>query len=186
MVTAQVTWVLPVKESTERLVTCDHNRVCVPWPQLAFDDIMKLAFHQRTQRRAKMLWNMQKPLIAAVFEKNRQRTKSSHWSCAAKPLIRLDEAQARIKISGKNINNLRYADDTTLMAESEEELKSLLMKVKEESEKVGLKLNIQNMKRMASSPITSWQIDGETMETVTDFIFWGSKIFCRWWLKPWK
>ena len=93
---------------------------------------------------------------------------------------RLDEAQARIKISGKNINNLRYADDTTLMAESEEELKSLLMKVKEESEKVGLKLNIQNMKRMASSPITSWQIDGETMETVTDFIFLGSKIFCRW------
>ena len=93
---------------------------------------------------------------------------------------RLDEAQARIKISGKNINNLRYADDTTLMAESEEERKSLLMKVKEESEKVGLKLNIQNMKRMASSPITSWQIDGETMETVTDFIFLGSKIFCRW------
>ena len=93
---------------------------------------------------------------------------------------RLDEAQARIKISGKNINNLRYADDTTLMAESEEELKSLLMKVKEESEKVGLKLNIQNMKRMASSPITSWQIEGETMETVTDFIFLGSKIFCRW------
>ena len=88
----------------------------------------------------------------------------------------LDEAQAGIKTAGRNINNLRYADDTTLMPESEEELKSLLMKVKEESEKVGLKLNIQKMKIMASGPITSWQIDGETMETVTDFIFWGSKI----------
>ena len=88
----------------------------------------------------------------------------------------LEEAQAGIKIAGRNINNLRYADDTTLMAESEEELKSLLMKVKEESEKVGLKLNIQKMKFMASGPITSWQIDGETMETVTDFIFLGSKI----------
>ena len=88
----------------------------------------------------------------------------------------LDEAQARIKIAGRNINNLRYADDTTLTAESEEELKSLLMKVKEESEKVGLKLNIQKIKIMASGPITSWQIDGETMETVTGFIFWGSKI----------
>ena len=85
---------------------------------------------------------------------------------------RLDEAQAGIKIAGKNINNLRYADDTTLMAESEEELKSLLMKVKEESEQVGLKLNTQKMKIMASSPITSWQIDGETVETVRDFI-WG-------------
>ena len=88
----------------------------------------------------------------------------------------LEEAQAGIKIAGRNINNLRYADDTTLMAESEEELKSLLMKVKEESEKIGLKLNIQKMKIMASSPITSWQIDGETLETVTDFIFLGSKI----------
>ena len=88
----------------------------------------------------------------------------------------LDEAQARIKIAGRNINNLRYADDTTLMAESEEELKSLLMKMKEESEKVGLKLNIQKTKIMASGPITSWQIDGETVETVTDFIFLGSKI----------
>ena len=86
----------------------------------------------------------------------------------------LDEAQAGIKIAGRNINNLRYADDTTLMAESEE-LKSLLMKVKEESEKVGLKLNIQKMKIMASGPITSWEIDGETVETVPDFIFWGSK-----------
>ena len=86
------------------------------------------------------------------------------------------EAQAGIKIAGRNINNLRYTDDTTLMAESKEELKSLLMKMKEESEKVGLKLNIQKTKIMASSPITSWQIDGETMETVTDFILGGSKI----------
>ena len=88
----------------------------------------------------------------------------------------LDEAQAGIKIARRNINNLRYADDTTLMAESEEELQSLLMKVKEESEKVGLKLNIQKTKIMASSPSTSWQIDGETMETMTDFILGGSKI----------
>ena len=88
----------------------------------------------------------------------------------------LDEAQAGIKIAGKNINNLRYADDTTLMAESEEELKSFLTKVKEESEKAGLRLNIQKTKIMASGPITSWQIDGETVETVTDFIFPGSKI----------
>ena len=88
----------------------------------------------------------------------------------------LDEAQAGIKIAGKNINNLRYADDTTLMAESEEELKSLLMKVKVESEKVGLMLNIQKMKIMASGPITSWEIDGETVETVSDFILGGSKI----------
>ena len=88
----------------------------------------------------------------------------------------LEEAQAGIKIAGRNINNLRYADDTTFMAESEEELKSLLMKVKEESEKVGLKLNIQKTKIMASGPITSWQIDGETMETVRDFILGGSKI----------
>ena len=89
---------------------------------------------------------------------------------------RLDEAQARIKIVGRNINNLRYADDTTLMAESEKELKSLLIKVKMEAENVGLKLNIQKTTIMASSPITSWQIDGETMETVADFIFLGSKI----------
>ena len=88
----------------------------------------------------------------------------------------LNETQAGIKIAGRNINNLRYADDTTLMADSKEELKSLLMKVKEESEKVGLKLNIQKAKIMASDPITSWHIDGETMETVTDFIFLGSKI----------
>ena len=88
----------------------------------------------------------------------------------------LEEAHAGIKIAGKNINNLRYADDTTLMAESEEELKSLLMKVKEESEKVGLKLNIQKTKIMASCPITSWQIDGETVETMADFILGGSKI----------
>ena len=87
----------------------------------------------------------------------------------------LEEAQAGIKIAGRNINSLRYADDTTVTAESEEELKSLLMKVKEESEKVGLKLNIQKMKIMASGPITSWQIDGETVETVSDFIFWAPK-----------
>ena len=88
----------------------------------------------------------------------------------------LDEAQVKIKIGGRNINNLRYADDTTLMAESEEELKSLLMEVKDESKKIGLKLNMQKTKIMAFGPITSWQIDGETMETVTDFIFLGSKI----------
>ena len=87
-----------------------------------------------------------------------------------------EEAQAGIKIAGRNINNLRYADDTTLMAESEEELKSFMMKVKEESEKVGLKLNIQKMKIMVSGPITWWEIDGETVETMSDFIFWGSKI----------
>ena len=88
----------------------------------------------------------------------------------------LDEAQAGIKIAGRNINNLRYADGTTLMAESKEELKSLLMKVEEESEKVGLKFNIQKAKIMASSPITSWQIDGETVETVSDLIFWAPKL----------
>ena len=94
---------------------------------------------------------------------------------------RLDEAQAGIKIAGININNLRYAADTTLMAESEEELKSLLMKVKEESEKVGLKLNIQKTKIMASGPITSWQIDGGTLETVRDFMHWGGlQNHCRW------
>ena len=90
--------------------------------------------------------------------------------------VRLDEAQAGIKIAGRNINNLRYADDTTLMAESEEELQSLLMKVKEKSEKVGFKLNIEKTKIMASGPITSWQIDGETVKPVADFIFLGSKI----------
>ena len=90
--------------------------------------------------------------------------------------VGLDEAQAGIRIAGKNIKNLTYADDTTLMAESEEELKSLLMKVKEESEKADLKFNIQKTKIMAAGPITSWQIDGETVETVSDFIFWGSKI----------
>ena len=98
---------------------------------------------------------------------------------------RLDEAQAGIKIAGRNINNLRYEDDTTLMAEGEEELKSLLMKVKEESEKAGLKLNIQKTTIMASSPITSWQIDGETVDTVTDFIFWLQN-HCMWWLQPRK
>ena len=92
----------------------------------------------------------------------------------------LDEAQAGIKIAGRNINNLRYADDTTPMAESEEELKSLLMKVKEENEEVGLKLNIQKTKIMTSGPITSWQIDGETAETVRDFILGGLQNHCRW------
>ena len=92
----------------------------------------------------------------------------------------LEEAQAGIKIARRNINNLRYADDTTLMAESEEELKSLLLKVKEESEKVGLKLNIQKTKIVASSPITSWEIDGETLETVSDFILGGLQNHCRW------
>ena len=96
----------------------------------------------------------------------------------------LEEAQVGIKIDWRNINNLRYADDTTLMAESEEELKSLLMKLKEESEKVGLKLNNQKMKIMASGPITSWEIDGETVETVSDFYFGGLQNHCRWWLQP--
>ena len=99
---------------------------------------------------------------------------------------KLDEAQARIKITGRNINNLIYADDTTLMAEREEELKSLLMKVKEESEKVGLKINIQKTEIMASGPITSWEIDGETVETVSHFIFGGLQNHRRWWLQPWN
>ena len=97
----------------------------------------------------------------------------------------LAEAQAGIKIAGRNINNLRYADNTTLMAESEEELKSLLMKVKEESEKVSLKLNIQKTKIMVSGPITSWQIDGETVEMVSDYFF-GLQNHYRWWLQPWN
>ena len=92
----------------------------------------------------------------------------------------LEETQAAIKTAGRNINNLRYADDTTLMAESEEELKSLLMKAKEDSEKVGLKLNIQKTKIMASGSITPWEIDGETMETVSDFLFFGLQNHCRW------
>ena len=92
----------------------------------------------------------------------------------------LEETQAGIKIAGRNVNNLRYADNTTLMAESEEKLKSLLMKVKEESEKVGLKLSIQKTKIMTSGPITSWEIDGETVETVSDFIFFGLQNHCRW------
>ena len=98
----------------------------------------------------------------------------------------LEETQAGIKFAGRNINNLTYADDTTLMAESEEELKSLLMKVKEESEKVALKFNIQKTKIMASGPITSWEIDGETVETVSDFILGGLQNYCRWWLQPWN
>ena len=99
--------------------------------------------------------------------------------------VGLDEAQAEIKIARGNINNFRYTDDTTLVVESEDEMKSLLMKVKEESEKVGLKLNIQKTMIMASGPITSWQIDGETMETVTDY-FGGLQNYCRWWLQPWN
>ena len=98
--------------------------------------------------------------------------------------VGLDEVEAEIKIARRNINNLRYSDDTTLMAESEEALKSLLMKVKEESENFGLKLNIQKTNIMASGPITSWQIDGETMETVIDFIFGGLQNHCRWQLQP--
>ena len=98
----------------------------------------------------------------------------------------LEETQAWIQIAGRNVNNLRYTDDTTLMAENEEKLKSLLMKVKEESEKVGLKLNIQKIKIMASGPITSWEIDGETVETVSAFILGGLQNHCRWWLQPWN
>ena len=97
----------------------------------------------------------------------------------------LEEAQAGIKIAGRNINNLRYADDTTLMAESEKELKSLLMKLKEESEKVVLKLNVQETKIMTSGPITLWETDGETVETVSDYIF-GLQNHCRWWLQSWS
>ena len=126
-----------------------------------------------------------------------QTGKGVHQGCKLSPCLfnlhaeyimwnaRLDEAQVGIKIAGKNINNLRYADDTTLMAESEEELKSLLMKVKEESGKAGFKLNIQKMKIIASSPITSLQIDGETTETVTDY-FLGFQNHCRSWLQPWN
>ena len=98
----------------------------------------------------------------------------------------LEEAQAGIKIAGRNIKNLRYAYDTTLMAESEKELKSLLIKVKEESEKVGLKFNIQKTKIMASGPITSWEIDGETVETSVRLYFGGLQNHCRWWLQPWN
>ena len=99
---------------------------------------------------------------------------------------RLNEAQDGIKIAGRNINNLRYADDTTFMAESEEELKSLLMKAKKESEKVGLKLHIQKTKIMASGPLTSCEVNGETVETVLDFILGGLQNHCRWWLRPWN
>ena len=98
----------------------------------------------------------------------------------------LDEAQAGIKFARRNISNLRYADDTTLMTETEEELNRLLMKVKEERDKVGLKLNIQKTKIMASGLITSWQIDGETVQKVRDFIFGGLQNHCRWWLQPWN
>ena len=98
----------------------------------------------------------------------------------------LEKAQAGIKIARRSVNKLRYADDTTIMAESEEEWKSLLMKVKVESEKVGLQLNIQKTKIMPSCPINSWEIDGETVETVSDFILGGFKNHCRWWLQPWN
>ena len=98
----------------------------------------------------------------------------------------LGEAQAGIKIAGRNINNLRYADDTTFMVESEEELRRVLMKVKEESEKVGLKLNIQKKKITAFGPITSWEIEGERVETVSDFIYGGLQNHCIWWLQPWN
>ena len=100
--------------------------------------------------------------------------------------VRLDEAQSGIKISKRNVNNLRYPDDTTFMAESKEELDNVLMKLKKEREKAGLKLNIQKTNIMASSPITSWQIGEETIETVRNFIFLGSKNHCRWWLQPWS
>ena len=121
-----------------------------------------------------------------------QSRKGVHQGCIMSPCLfnlyseyimqnaGLNEAQAGIKVAGRDISNLRYADDTTLMAESEEELKSLLIKLKEESEKVGLKLNIQKTKIMASGPITSWEIDGETVETVRDFIFLGRQNHCRW------
>ena len=115
------------------------------------------------------------------------------WISLSKSIVKTNQSvhlkSVQLKyayITAQNTNNLWYADNTTLMAESEEELKGLLMKVKEESEKVGLKLNIQKTKIMASSPITSWQIDGETMETVRDFIFGGLQNYCKWWLQPWK
>ena len=122
-----------------------------------------------------------------------EKRKATHSSILARELIcRVHHAKcwagwskAGIQITGRNVNNLRYADDTTFMAESDEELKSQLMKVKVESEKVGLKRNIQKMKIMASRPITSWEIDGETVETVSDFILGGSN-HCRWWLQPWN
>ena len=125
---------------------------------------LELAMEQQTGSK---LW---KEYVKAVY------CHSAYLTYMQSTNVRLDEAQAEIKISERNINNLRNVDDTTLMAESEEELKSLLMKVKEESENVGLKLNIQKTEIMASGPVTSWQIDGETMETVTDYVFLGSKI----------
>ena len=143
------------------------------------------------QVKKQQTWNMDmeqqtgsksgKEYIKAVYCHPAYLTFMQSTSCEN---ARLDEAQAGIKIAGRSINNLRYADDTTLMTESEEQLRSHLMKVKEESEKFGLKLNIQKTKIMASGPITSWQIDGETLETVTDF-FWLQN-HCRWWLQPWN
>ena len=121
----------------------------------------------------------------SAYKLNKQGDSIQSWRTPF-PISGLDEAQAGIKIAGRNINNLRYADDTTVMAENEEELKSLLMKVKEESEKVGLKLNVQETKIMASGPITSWEIDGETVETVSDFIFGAPKLLQMKLLQPWN
>ena len=141
------------------------------------------------QARLQQYVNPELPDVQAGFRKGRgtrDQIANIRWimeNLYAEYIMRnagLEETQAGIKIARRNINNLRYADDTTLMAESEEELKSLLMKVKVESEEVGLKLNIQKTKIMASGPITSWEIDGETVETVSDFIFLGSKNHCRW------
>ena len=131
---------------------------------------LELDMEQQTRSRSR------EEYIKAVYCHLAYLTSVQSTSCE---MAGLDEAQAGIKIAGRNIKNLRYADDTTLMAESEEELKSLLMKVKEDSEKVGLKLNIQETKIMASGPITSWQIGGETVETGSDFILGGSKNHCR-------
>ena len=121
---------------------------------------------------------------AAIHGITKSRTQLSNWTELNWTELK-DEAQAGIKIAGRNINNLRYAENTALLAESEEELKSFLMKVKEESEKVGLKLNIQKTKIMASGPITSWEIDGETGNSVRLY-FWGLQNHCRWWLQPWN
>ena len=169
----------------------DHNKL---WKIL---QEMKLPDHLTC-----LLWNLYASQEATVRTGHGkidwfQIGKGVHQGCILSPClfnlyaeyiiwhVRLDDSQVGIKIVRRNINNLRYADATTLMEKSEEELKSLLMKVKEDSEKAGLKLSIQKTKIMASGPITSWQIDGETVETVTDFIFLDSK-FCRWRLQPWN
>ena len=174
-----------------------------PWSWIGRTDIVKLpycpkqstdlmrslsnylwAFH-RTRVILHFKWNHKRlRIVKAILKKKDKAYLRQYW----KPTViktGLEEAQVGIKIVRRNINNLRYAGDTTLMAESEEELKSLLMKVKEETEKVGLKLNIQKTKIMASGPITSWEIDGETVETVSDY-FGGLQNHCRWWLQPWN